>query len=150
MLASKGRMIRVDISKSLKFASLTPDSQRLFVMIIPHLNSYGKMEGQPAFIQGKCVPLLTDMTVKKIEKCLTEISAKTNMKWFNHEGLSYIHCLSWEEHQEFRNGKRGPDGMPTYSRTTPGLLPEQSGASTAINKKDKVEVKVEVKDKYKR
>ena len=135
MPIAKGRMIRVDISKSKKFASLSPNSQRLFVMIIPHINSFGKMEGQPAFIQGKCVPLLRDMTIKKIVKCLAEISEKTNMKWFEHEGLHYIHCLSWKEHQELREKRLGFDTLPNYSRSIPGIIQPE------------VEVEVEVKDK---
>ena len=140
-------MLRVNISKSRKFSSLTPDSQRLFVMLIPHLNSYGKMEGQPEFIKGKCVPLLKDMNIKKIENCLAEISIKTSIKWFEHEDLRYLHCLNWENHQEFRDGKRGYDDLPAYSSTITGIVQEHSRVRTDINKEVEVEVEVEVKDK---
>jgi len=138
----KGRMIRKDVSKSDKFASLSTRAQLLFLMLIPHLDSHGKMNGSPFFIKGEVVPKLKAFTPKIIERLLKEISARTNVKHFKSNGLEYIQSLSWKEHQTLRVDRLGEDDKPcfnsgTNSRTTPDILP--------LEVKDKVEVEVEVK-----
>ena len=121
-IQSKGRMLRRDISKSDKLADLSKESLILFFMIIPHLNSFGKANGSPYFIKGEIVPKLKYFDVNKIESCLKEIDAKTNLKWFEDGGLMYLHSVSWDEHQELREDRLGNDSLPDYSRTTPGVL----------------------------
>lgn len=131
---SRGRMIRKDISRSQKIASLSKEAMVLFALLIPHFSSFGKMNGSAHFIKGEVVPLIDWFTVGVIEDCLSEISAKTNVKRFMSGGLWYIHSVNWLEHQELRKDRLGKDDMPDYSGTTPGLLPHE------------VEVEVEVKD----
>lgn len=118
---SKGRMIRQDISKSKKFASLSKDSQILFCLLIPHFNSYGKMNGNAHYIKGEIVPLL-QFDVPLIEKCLREIHKKTNVKWFSKDGIRYIQAINFDNHQELREDRRGKDLLPNYSETSPGLI----------------------------
>lgn len=134
MIKSKGRMIRSDVSKSKKIASLSKDSIILFLMIIPHLNAHGKMNGSPYHIKGEVVPRLEFFTVPLIEKCLKEITEKTSLKWFQFDGLFYIQSIKWAEHQELRDDRKGSDLLPDYSRTTPGQV------------RPEVEVEVEVKE----
>ena len=127
-------MIRKDISKSNKLDDLSKESIILFLMLVPHYSSHGKLNGEPAFIKGEIVPRLKWFTIPLIEKCLKEISDKTNVKWFEFEGLKYIHSLSWFDHQKLDKNKIGLDKLPSYSRVTPELVPH------------KVEVEVEVKE----
>lgn len=136
---SKGRMLRSDISKSKKIASLSDRSLILFFMMIPHLNSFGKMNGSPHFIKGEVVPLLDQFTVPVIERCLSEISDKTSVKWFNLDGLFYIHSVSWEEHQELREDRRGQDLLPNYSGSIPGVLHPEVEVEVEVEVKGKVE-----------
>lgn len=121
----KGRMIRKTISRSQKIASLSKESMVLFVMLIPHFSSHGKMNGSPHFIKGEVVPLIDWLSIPVIERCLNEISEKTNVKWFKFKGLHYLHSVKWAEHQELRADRLGNDDMPDYSWTTPGLLPPE-------------------------
>lgn len=132
---SKGRMIRSDIKKSKSFASLSKESKILFLMMIPHFSSHGKMNGSPYYVKGEIVPLLEEFTIPIIEKCLLEISNKTNVKWFEYCGLMYLHSINWEQHQELRKDRMGKDDMPDYSCTTPVLC--------------QLEVEVEVKGEVK-
>lgn len=111
---SWGRMIRRDISKSKSFASLAQVSKVLFMMLIPHFSSHGKLNGHPAFIKGEIVPLLDEYDLKTIEKCLKEISEKTNVKWFKHNELMYLHAINWHEHQELNATRLGRDDLPDY------------------------------------
>ena len=142
-------MIRTDISRSHSFATLTPDSQRLFILLIPHFNSHGKMTGGAGYVKDQCVPLLKDFTHPKIEKCLKEITQKTNVKRFEHQGLMYIHAVNWSEHQELRDDRLGFDDLPSFvpsgqvqdnSGTTPGQVPLEVKSKLS---RSKVEVEVE-------
>jgi hypothetical protein len=134
---SPGRMLRKDISRSKGFASLSDNAQVLFLMMIPHFNSHGKMNGSPHFIKGEVCPRIDRLTTNSIHKYLEEISGKTNVKLFTHDGLPYIHATNWDNHQDLRKDRIGEDILPDYSRTTPGGVPHEV----------EVEVEVEVKKK---
>lgn len=141
---SDGRMLRKDISKSSKLDDLSKESIVLFLMLIPHYTSHGKMNGEPAFIKGEVVPRLKWFTIPLIEKCLKEINDKTNVKWFEFEGLNYIHSLTWFDHQKLDKNKIGNDKLPSYSGVTPEL-----GKVTPELLTHKVEVKEEVEEEDK-
>ena len=117
-----GRFIDQNIRKSKKIAKLSPKSLALFALLIPHYNAHGKLNGEPHFIKGQACPLVDWLPIKEIKKCLTEISEKTNVKWFSHEGLYYLQSLNWKEHQPGLR-RLGPDLLPDYSWSGPGLLP---------------------------
>lgn len=119
------RMIHKSVSSSQKLASLSKESLIIFTMMIPHFNAHGKLNGSPNFIKGEVVPRLKWATLPIIEKCLSEISEKTNVKWYEDEGLYYIQSLSWGKHQKLRPDRLGKDSLPDYSGTTPGLLPRE-------------------------
>ena len=141
---SVGRMINKDISLSAKIASLSCESMALFCLLIPHFDSHGKMLASPYAIKGNVCPLINWLTIEKIESYLEEISAKTNVKWWQDEkGLHYLQSLNWTEHQDLRTDRLGADRLPDYpgtksqvqktpdgklpdnSRTTPGVLPPE-------------------------
>jgi len=116
-------MISKDISNSKKFAQLSPDSAVLFCMIIPHLNSYGKMNGDPGYIKAEVCPRILYLDYKKIYKCLQEIDENTNMKWFQNDGRHWIHAINFlSEHQFLRPERLGEDKLPSYSGVTPELV----------------------------
>ena len=116
-------MVRKTISQSCKIASLSPKSLALFGMLIPHFNAHGKMNGNPYFIKGEVVPKIKWFTIPVIQKALREISNKTNVKWFEHQGCQFIHSLSFDEHQEIREDRLGADHLPSYSGSPPGVIP---------------------------
>ena len=139
---SDGRMIRKDISKSKGFAAMPHDAQLLFCLLIPHFNSHGKMNGNPYFIKGEVVPLLDCYGTSAIERCLLEISAHTNVKWYEVDGIMYLQATKWEEHQQIRQDKIGKDLLPDYSGTTPVIVPLEVKEEV----KEEVEEEVEVKE----
>lgn len=122
---SEGRMLRKDICKSKRFASLSLESQLLFCLLIPNLNAHGKMNGNIFYIKGEVVPLLDQYGTNTIARCLEEISSKTNLKWYEHDGLFYIQSINWEEHQSLRKDKLGIDRLPDYSGNSPVLVPSE-------------------------
>ncbi len=123
---SDGRMLRKAISRSRAFASLSPDAQVLFCLLIPHLNAYGKANGNTYYIKGEVVPMIERFDLSRISVCMQEISDKTRVKWFEIGGSRYIHALDWDDHQNMRSYRRGKDSLPTYSVTSPGLVQDYS------------------------
>jgi hypothetical protein len=136
---TEGRMIRKSISDSPDFMLLSPEAAVLFCMIIPHLNSHGKLQGGPAFIKEIVCPKIPYLTNENISGLLQEISEKTDMKWFDHDGRHWIHAIHFNEHQKLNMNKIGQDLLPTYS----GVTPEQ------VTHKAKEEVKDKVKEEAK-
>ena len=95
---TEGRMIRKSISDSADFMLLSPEAAVLFCMIIPHLNSHGKLQGGPAFIKEIVCPKIPYLTLKNIPSLLKEISDKTDMKWFEHDSRNWIHAIHVYRH----------------------------------------------------
>jgi hypothetical protein len=133
---TEGRMIRKSISDSPDFMLLTPEAAVLFCMIIPHLNSHGKLQGGPAFIKEIVCPKIPYLTLKNIPVLLKEISNKTDMKWFEYDSRYWIHAIHFNEHQKLNQNKIGQDLLPTYSELSPDVV--------TYKDKDKEEVKEEV------
>ena len=132
---TQGRMIRKDISNSDKISALSPAAAVLFMMMIPHYNAHGKMNGGPGYIKDEICPKISYLTYKNIPDLLKEISSKTNVKWFEKDGRYWIHSLNFiSNHQTLDPLKVGLDLLPTYS----GLTHE------IVIHKDEVEVEVEV------
>lgn len=141
---SEGRMIRRDAANSKRLAALSPNALALFLMMIPHFNPHGKMNGDPMYIKAEVVPLIPWFTLPVIQAALAEIDAKTNVKWFEHGGRWYLHSLSWPEHQKLREDRLGADHLPSYP-STPGLLQDKS-RTTPGGVPQEVEVEVQGKE----
>jgi len=123
MRQSRGRMINVDISDSHGFASLKPEAAVLFCMLIPHFNAHGKMSAGTGTIKETVCPRVSYLTTKNIPTLLAEISSKTSVKYFEYDGRCYLHSLKFlNEHQTLRTDRLGPDLLPDYSGTNPGIL----------------------------
>ena len=145
---TKGRMLNKDISDSHKFAKLSPHAAVLFCMIIPHLNSYGKVNGGVGFIKDEICPLIPYLNTSNINKLLKEITDHTSMKWFESDGRHWIHSTNFlTDHQTLDSKKLGLDLLPTYSRVSPDLVQSKSGTSPELVQYE-VEVEVEVEEIY--
>ena len=137
---SEGRMIRKDISKSKGFAALSKESMIVLCVTIPHLNVHGKMNGNPAFVKGECLPRIDWATEGLISGCLKEISRRTNVKYFKFEGLWYIHSVNFKEHQKIKFA--GIDHLPSYKPPKRGRTSEELPKNFQVTPAQ-VEVKVE-------
>ena len=146
MIKAQGRMIRKTINESESFAVLSERSQVLFCLLIPHYSAHGKQNGNPFTIKGTICPKIDYFTIPVIVKCLEEITAKTDVKWYEINGTKYIHAINFDNHQDLREDRMGEDHIPDCPdelRTSPGLLQDHSGY------KDKEKTKVnENKNKY--
>ena len=140
-----GRMINRAIADSDKFASLTPEAAVLFTLLIPWFNAHGKLNGGPGHIKDEICPKISYLTYENIPALLTEISSKTNVKWFKSGGRFWIHALKFNsEHQKLEK-KLGVDRLPSYNSEQVADKPQTSSQPVA----DKSVLKDKDKDKKK-
>jgi hypothetical protein len=120
---TKGRMLNQGISDSKGFAALSPEAAVLFVMMIPHFDPYGKLNGDPGYIKGEVCPRIEYLPINRISSCLQEINDRTNVKWFSHDGRWWVHSTKFLiEHQKIDLNRCGSDLFPNYSGSTPELV----------------------------
>lgn len=140
---NEGRMLRKRISRSRKFSSLSKDAKILFCMLIPHYDPHGKMNGSPNFIKGEVVPYIDELTVPVIKKCLQEISNKTSVKWFEHDGLFWLHSTNDQEHQNFNKERIRKDLLPSYEPTQEQIRSNSGVDQELLTHKEEEEVEEE-------
>ena len=140
-----GRMINRAIADSDKFAALTPEAAVLFALLIPWFNSHGKLNGGPGHIKDEICPKIPYLTYENIPALLTEISGKTNVKWFMSGGRHWIHALKFNSEHQRLEKKLGIDKLPSYSPAPVADKPQTSSEIVA----DKSALKDKDKDKKK-
>jgi hypothetical protein len=140
-----GRMINRAIADSDKFAALTPEAAVLFALLIPWFNSHGKLNGGPGHIKDEICPKIPYLTYENIPALLTEISSKTNVKWFMSGGRHWIHALKFNSEHQRLEKKLGMDKLPSYSPAPVADKPQTSLETVA----DKSSLKDNDKDKKK-
>lgn len=141
----QGRMVRTKIARARAHQSLYPEAAALFLFVLPHLDSHGKLRADPIFIKGACVPYADWANEEAIGRALKEISDKTLLKWFEFDGAWWLHALDFWEWQDIKQVKPGQtDHLPDY----PGLqtTPEDSGQLQAEGKGEE-EAKGEPEDR---
>jgi len=109
------RLLSKDISSDNGFASLRIQSQVLFLMLIPHYTSYGKMRCDGHVCKGTIAPLLSWGTPEIFEDALKDISKHTSVKYFKYKGLGYLKAVKFNEYQKNLRPFRGAkDKLPDY------------------------------------
>jgi len=126
-----GRMINRAIADSDKFAALTPEAAVLFALLIPWFNSHGKLNGGPGHIKDEICPKIPYLTYENIPALLTEISSKTNVKWFMSGGRHWIHALKFNSEHQRLEKKLGMDKLPSYSPAPVADKPQTSPQTVA-------------------
>jgi len=112
-----GRMIRRSIATDKGVARMTAEETAVFCMILPHLDSFGKLIGEPAYIKEVALPFAPWATLKVIESALKATNKHTSVKWFKgKDGRRYLHAVQFERHQLLEKDKRGMDLLPSYPR----------------------------------
>ncbi|MBE3141448.1 MAG: hypothetical protein IMZ53_12810 [Thermoplasmata archaeon] len=66
-------MIEIGINRDKALNALSDFSARLYFMVLPHTDNFGRYEGDAELIRACCLPL-TKRPVKKIEEAICEIS----------------------------------------------------------------------------
>jgi len=142
---ARGRMLRRDICESDSFARINnSNAQLLLVLLTPWWDDYGKMIGDPAWIQGNIVRKLPSFTKKVINWCLLRISERADVVWWTDEkGNKWLYWEKFASHQTISDDKRHKDTLPSPK------IPKNPQENSPIRRREEeveeeVEVEVEV------
>jgi hypothetical protein len=154
---ARGRFLEKDISLNEKVDKLSDDTARLlYTWLIPHLDYEGKMYADPQIFRSIVVPR-RNISLKKIEKYLSEFEKCGLIFRYFVEKNCYLVCKNFEKHQPgLRKDRESESQIPPIpadikaksAPSTPDLIRNNSGVTPAqvkVKVKDKDKVKVKVK-----
>jgi len=122
---ARGRMLNRVIVKSLKFESLIDDFNRLtYCLLLPFADRDGKMDGDPCLVKSMIYPRRSDVTAKKVEKALEDLSNIGLIEWYPVNGDKYIQICNFLENQSGLSYNKEPASILPE---VPGILPEVPG-----------------------
>ncbi len=125
---ANGRFLSKTIAVSLQLASVSDQAEMLFYRMIPHLDSDGRMEGEPRLVKAIAAPLKESLTVERITALLHElVGAKDSdgeglLQWYTAKGKLVLQFPGFCRHQ----------GGLRKDREAPSRLPPFDGAATAV------------------
>jgi len=141
------RMISKSISTSKKFGTLGSDLSRLlFLMIIPHTDDFGRLDGDTYTIKHQIIPTL-NKTEKNIEKAIEELKLAGLINTWDVYGQSVIQVTNFDKHQQGlhkRTVSKYPDeqrdnGSSENVREIPGNSPRARGTELKGIEKNRTE-----------
>jgi len=93
------RMISKSISTSRRFGELRTDFQRLlYLMLIPHTDDFGRIDGTPYHIRHCIVPTLR-RSEKQIIDALIVLGEVGLIRWYRTDEQITIQITNFDEHQ---------------------------------------------------
>ena len=122
----RGRMLNKEISVNKNLPKVSVYAQLLFTWCIPHLDCEGKIFGNSEQVKGVVVPYLKEFSIKRIEKCLAELS-NIGLIFLYGEGCKYIYFKGFETNQRIDKDRESasiipnpkPEQLQSDSRATP-------------------------------
>lgn len=92
------RMVVKELSYSESFNSISEFAQNLYFFTTPHLDDFGKLDGNPVTIKARVIPL-SKRSVKEVENAIRELMSVGFVDWYKVDGQKIIKYLSFEEDQ---------------------------------------------------
>ena len=140
---ARGRMVDKVISVSTRFKELDWTGKALYLMMLPHTDDFGRMDGEPEVVRALICPM-EKITVASVAKRLEHMAVIGLIAWYEHAGTRYLSVAKFEEHQmglHRRTKSRFPP-PPTHpehsiSPADSGYLPEIPGTSRLTEQKGK-------------
>jgi hypothetical protein len=115
---ARGRMISKSVSTSRKFAALAMEAgklgefaQTLYLLMIPHADDFGRLEGDPFTIKHLVLPI-SPRSERDFETALQAIATVGLIVWYEVDGRRFVQIVSFDEHQtglHKRTASRFPD-----------------------------------------
>ncbi len=123
------RAIHDTVPDSERIASLTSDSERLFWRILCRTDAYGRMRGEARRVWARCVALVEDFDVAKVEDCLGELEGANLLECYDAACGVVLAVLDFDKYQpiDFQR-KRGTPRLPA----PPEPSPADSATTTAL------------------
>lgn len=126
---AKRRMLHIGVSYSKQVNSLSEFEQLLFTWIIPHLDDFGRIEGDAAVLRAKVMP----MNNRTIEEFETAIQSLVDVGLINRYEIAEGLVIEYPKFETYQTGlnKRTESKFPPNpnSKGTSKKLPEIPGNS---------------------
>lgn len=119
------RSIKPDMRRSLTVCSWPYPVRWTFVGLPGYMDDYGRGIDDARLIKAELYPLDDDMTPKKIENHLRQISENGPLCRYEVDGRRYLHLTSWDEHQK--------PNRPTESRIPKCPIHEKNGPDAHVH-----------------
>ena len=113
----RGRILDKEaISQSRKLSLLSNDTGRLiYTWLLAHLDREGRFSADPSIIKGNIFPRIKNMTLKKIDNCLLEMSQVKLIILYKADGDNYLQFIKFKEYQVHFD-REAPSKIPAPSK----------------------------------
>lgn len=105
-------MIHTKINRSLQVDQLSDFAKLLFTWTIPHLDDFGKIEGDPKVLKATVMPLRDNNLVEKIEEAIGELINAGLVIRYEVDGKLIIAFPKFDMHQSGGLGNRTISDLP--------------------------------------
>jgi hypothetical protein len=126
-----GRFLSKSIAYSAQVGAVSLEADYLFMRMIPHLDSSGRMIGEPASVKALCCPLRAELSPEIVAACLEELHNSGLVRWYEVAGQRYTEFPGFTAHQRgARLDREGPSRLPPPPKVKREQLrrtPENSG-----------------------
>jgi len=103
---ARGRMISKSLSTSEKFAALLTTAgdlaefcQLLYLLIVPHTDDFGRLQGDPFTVKHVCFPV-SPRSLAEFSRALDLLNTVDLIVWYGVAGKHYIQIEQFEAHQQ--------------------------------------------------
>lgn len=117
-------MIAKDLSYSESFNSVSEFAQLLYLIITPHLDDFGKIEGSPNMLRARVIPL-SKRSPRFFETAIKELCDVGLIDWYEVAGKKVIKYLTFDEDQtglDKRTKSKYPDNPNNSKNFTEVLI----------------------------
>ena len=90
------RYLKQGICDSDSINALSDSAECLFYRLLVTADDYGRADGRPLVVKSKCYPIKESVTVKSIEKCLSELEQHGVIVRYEVDGKPYLQLQKWD------------------------------------------------------
>lgn len=142
-------MVSRSLSTSQKFAGLNVTAealaefcQLLYLMMIPHTDDFGRLQGDPFTIKHQCLPASSRST-EEFQAALNHLHQAQLITWYQVSGKQFVQITNFDPHQvglhkrtysqfpEIPGNSRKRREIPSEEKRTELKGKEKNGSSTA-------------------
>lgn len=134
------RILR-DWTASKKMSALSAEAERLFTRLIMKADDFGRFHADADMIRSLCFPRSSDVTVKQIEKWLSEIVPL--IKVYEVEGSKYLEILDFGQKLRITRSKYPEPSVDNLSTTCLHIADNLSTTCPPETKRNETETEVE-------
>ena len=123
------RILKESINTSESLSSVSQEAENLFLHLIVTCDDWGRFDGRPVVIKGRCYPL-RNVTVELITNWLNELTKSGMVNLYQVKGQIILELANWRLHQRVRAEKSKYPNPPTIADKCPQLL---TNAPVSVN-----------------